>query len=48
VEKKGAAFIVQVCDINVECICRENEGYWVKIVAEAEPEIIETRLCEFG
>ena len=42
-------YIIQVCDLNIECVCRENEGYWVKVKYDgSSSSIIKTNMCPFG
>jgi hypothetical protein len=50
VEKQNNGdYIIQVCDLNIECKCREYEGYWVKIKYDGSTsEIIRTNLCPYG
>lgn len=50
VEKRiNGDYVVQVCDYNIECICREDEGYWIKVKYDGtSSEVIKTNLCPFG
>jgi len=42
-------YIVHVCDLNVECMCRPNEGYWVKVAKDGSSvSIIKQNLCPYG
>jgi len=42
-------YIVHVCDLNIECMCRPNEGYWVKVAKDGSSvSIIKQNLCPYG
>ncbi len=42
-------YIIHVCDLNVECACRPNEGYWIKVTKDGrEVSIQRANLCHYG
>ncbi|HWR26437.1 MAG TPA: hypothetical protein VN316_01025, partial [candidate division Zixibacteria bacterium] len=42
-------YIVHVCDLNVECTCRSDEGYWIKVAKDgSEVSIQRANLCHYG
>ncbi len=42
-------YIVHVCDLNVECYCRPDEGYWIKVAKDGSTVSIQrANLCPYG
>ena len=48
-KKNNGDYIIQVCDLNIECMCREAQGYWVNVKFDgSSSEVIKTNMCLFG
>lgn len=42
-------YIIHLCDLNIECTCRSNEGYWIKVSRDGNSVFTQKQnLCLFG
>jgi|SRR3989338_9161859 len=48
-KERNGDFLIHLCDLNVECPCIKDQGYWVNVKYDgSESKIVKTNFCPFG